>query len=1244
MRKNLFLTLALSLVAFAGINAQDWSVTLTGQEGLPGSKTTRDGVNVTCYKTGIIRPEQPITSLRFTVTGTRNGEKPNGNLIFVLSELNVFKADGKTEVAYTSSSNADHMTITKSFDGQGLAALNDGKFNNYFHSMWGANGAVTDYHYIELEFAEPLESFILEWGGRPNNTKNDPTVVGLTEGGVDFVPYTDRAYSLGEPIESLEALAAAEHITMQGNADTIYNIYNNETGELTEENTGLKGSGPMFAIYDAIVAKEATPELATKLIPVEGKENTYLLYFPNQKTYLSRRGEDNQFNAAHNGWQTATADKDEAAEVVIAPHKDGGFEMSYDLEFDSLTIEDVYIGADPRSGKMKTFAKAKKESIEKNGRCEGFGIKAVFNWTFYATEFTLPAWSKEYTISKLYVDAVELKQVLGAGSDIDDAIALAKEAMENLEATEEEMEENIAEIKYLISAYIKEVLTKAYKNYTTDFAKNYKNLTSDTPREGYYKQEAYDTYLQANILDAISELMQLEVEDGSLFAAVEDVKSVLRNVEANIDSFLSSKYAVNKFPATFTAEDPHNVPLGTKNGSHYDWTQSLVLNESIDGIRITFLETNVGNAGGGGKHDGYPMVALSGLEILDGEGNKVELDATLVTTNSLETSEGSLEGLFDYNEDGSVNTGTFYHSIWGNGDFSPKGYVYLDVKFPEGVALSTLTVKTYGRDNGSLSPGTVAFTKYGVAVDPAVDRPNTYNVKMGAQVEDPAQLKDGGLYLLSGNLRVNKEENPSEPRYYSGVTPYSENIKAAENDPCVYMFKKVEGGWNIVSLINGQYWTESNSLSAFQDEAAVVNFSKSQNLAKTMVIYSEMDTTLTAQWNWTNPKDSTCKINVEAGEVKVTKRVFMDWDSGLASRPCVSEIPGQFEYGLDQLPDSLKASLINESSAGDYLHFNKTNGEGEWNIIEVAMDDPYFVWMAGLIEQADDLGLIPGKDPGCVNVDEETKSRFNNAQAAAKVAIAADRRERAESLVKDLVATITEMGNSERVGIDPEAEYRIDSDITAFLKNTWYKRSIYVKQDSTSNELGWTLTPQKFVDDNLEFIFKFIPVAEIDADLAEELGEEVAKDAYFIYNEATGLYAGAGSGSTSVTMVETDMAAAPYVISNTKNTSFHIYNATVTEGGNQFHANGHGGGSGYEGNIIYYNVASINNASSWNIILMDEATKNSVENVVVEGDAVVATAIYTPAGVATANLEKGVNIVVKVYANGVVKAEKVLVK
>ena len=39
MKKNLFLTIALAFAAFAGVNAQNWSLTLSTADGLPGEKT-----------------------------------------------------------------------------------------------------------------------------------------------------------------------------------------------------------------------------------------------------------------------------------------------------------------------------------------------------------------------------------------------------------------------------------------------------------------------------------------------------------------------------------------------------------------------------------------------------------------------------------------------------------------------------------------------------------------------------------------------------------------------------------------------------------------------------------------------------------------------------------------------------------------------------------------------------------------------------------------------------------------------------------------------------------------------------------------------------------------------------------------------------------------------------------------------------------------------------------------------------
>ena len=198
MRKNLFLTLALILASFAGATAQNWSVTLGAAEGLPGVTATLDGGNVKYFKSGIIRAEKPIKTLRFTCAANSTSHKPNGNNArMMLSELNVYTADMSRELAYTVVSNADHNTLAQAFDGQGLKALYDGKYNNYFSSMSAADGAVADYHYLELTFEEEISRFIIEWAGKQGSGEA-PSVVVLTEGGVAAEPYADRSTSFSD--------------------------------------------------------------------------------------------------------------------------------------------------------------------------------------------------------------------------------------------------------------------------------------------------------------------------------------------------------------------------------------------------------------------------------------------------------------------------------------------------------------------------------------------------------------------------------------------------------------------------------------------------------------------------------------------------------------------------------------------------------------------------------------------------------------------------------------------------------------------------------------------------------------------------------------------------------------------------------------------------------------------------------------------------------------------------------------
>ena len=258
--------------------------------------------------------------------------------------------------------------------------------------------------------------------------------------------------------------------------------------------------------------------------------------------------------------------------------------------------------------------------------------------------------------------------------------------------------------------------------YEDEFKAEYKNKlsSSSTPEEGRYTTEAYNHVIDV-FFGRAWELY--EEAEANPYAFLNDMKTLINSEEGEIATFLASKIEFVTLPKVYTSEDPHHTPLGTKvNNNRWDWEQFVVLGEPVDGIRLTFLETNVGNASSDGKYKGFPMVALSGLEILDEVDNVLALTVANVSTNSLETSEGSLENLFD------DETSTFYHSIWGNGTFNPETYVYLDVKFPENTNISTFTVKTIGRETKSLAPGTVCITKYGEEYDPAIFRENPYEV------------------------------------------------------------------------------------------------------------------------------------------------------------------------------------------------------------------------------------------------------------------------------------------------------------------------------------------------------------------------------------------------------------------------------------------------------------------------------------------------------------------------------------
>ena len=1240
MRKNLFLTLALLLATFAGATAQDWSVTLDATLGLPGDTVLNEkNEKYIRFQSGIINTDAPIKKLRFTVAGTASGAKPNGNnFIFALSELNVYNADDMTkELNYTARSNADYMTLTQSFnDGIGLKALNDGKYDNYFHSMYSANGAVAEYHYIEMIFEEPISRFVIEWGSRNGNMKDAPTVVGLTAGGVDFVPYTDRIVSFGEEkITDFGALANGAYFTIRGNAVSVYNeYYNNDEegklGDLKEENK--EGTGPMYTKPgDANGVAKPTAAHIAKLIPTGDDDDTYYIYFPLENAYLSGDAYQNALNSALNGWQHNTKDIEKAAKVGFDKLANGDFEMFYNTEIeveDNPETEDkneaydykdrVYIAADPRTSKMKIFAPNKKDALEIQKWCEGFAFECAFNWSLYPAEYQAPSWAKEYDLSLVYINTKKLVEAIEDYSLLEDfvesfeeVVASLGEALSNIDnLTEEAIKTLIDENKPVLSELLY-CIAEAEEGYmiiptNANSWAYFKAKIGDNV--GQYSQAAYNKYMLSGeefIRGFVQYLNDHEEEYYTCYDKyIAGVVNYFANRTANLEALLASvnKTSSNALPLTFEVE-PTQTPEA-----------KIELGKAINGFRWTLIENQNKTANNAG--DLY--TSITEMEIT-ANGEKVTLTADNLSSNATHEGDGhGLAGLVDGDAD------TFWHAMYDGQTHNPAGPAYIDVKFPEGTSLDNFTIKFTNR-GGQAHTWQTKFVigEYGKSYDDdGVDR---YKVALGDKITDLTQLEDGGLYILQGNLKVNVTEDAKKPRYYKGTAPYTENAKDAANVACVYMFKKNGDAWNILGLSTAKYLKGLSLATLLQSEADDVKIVASQNMENTWVMYNDIDTVLTS--DYTYQIDENTSIAFGNKEVKAKYQVYMDWDGGMASRPCYSPLPGVADPQFTDLTDEMKLT----SSCGDYLHFNKTNGEGEWTIYKATMNNEYYAYLLALAKEVEELNIITGINPGCVIADEEVANNFDEAKAAATVAVENKDTENAKAVSKALIEAVEALGKLERVGIDPEAVYRIESSLKAFEEKTGYTRSVY----AGDNKLAWKVTPGSFDGENYDFLFRISNDEDEMYINSVDVPEAEKGKAYIMQNIGNGKWIGKNWTCAKI--------PSAYVIEHIVNCEYHIKHSGTND---QWHAENHYSGGGYGGNLISHNSNGGNNASAWTFIYMGEFDdyELSVEDVVVKGDEVVSVSYFTPAGVAIAEPVKGLNIIVTVYANGVIEAKKVLVK
>ena len=178
-------------------------------------------------------------------------------------------------------------------------------------------------------------------------------------------------------------------------------------------------------------------------------------------------------------------------------------------------------------------------------------------------------------------------------------------------------------------------------------------------------------------------------------------KSFFRQLFTALLLLCGTVASAQDFPLYFGAKDglPGTAPSGS---SQKQWESgTLNFGNEVNGLRITVFTTNSNQ-----MYNNFPMTALAELEFYDGDGNKIEYTADDVTTNSLESSEGSLAALCDGNHS------TFYHSTWQTGT-TPDSYVYVEVQFPQ--AVTTVNIKLVERNTlNSLMATNIGVTEIGV--------------------------------------------------------------------------------------------------------------------------------------------------------------------------------------------------------------------------------------------------------------------------------------------------------------------------------------------------------------------------------------------------------------------------------------------------------------------------------------------------------------------------------------------------
>lgn len=1252
MRKNLFLTLALIVASIATVNAQ-WSKVLSTVDGLPG--VTDKTNNCMMFESGLITPDAPISGLRWTVIETRNMEKPDGHPCTAIAEFVIRDAEGNV-LNYNATGNSYINEST------GWPALNDGLYNGYLHTNWSSGNPTGAHHYIEFAFEAPVSAFTLEWANRQGNPKNAPTLVVLTAKGVDgesveIPAIPTSSYTLGSQITSLDALLSAGYVSME--AETF-------KGDWSKDVTGWLGAR-FFTAPNALVISDSIQNynagMAMQIIPAEN-DGEYYLYWPETGRYFGANNltgalaQNEGCKFVENG--AGASDTSQAASLTITPNSDGTFTMSFITPAGDL----AYLCADPRTDKgIKSVNELFKSQNDAKDYTAGFGYPCAFNFKFYSAEYEKASHLIINALREPVATAKYLSELFGGAQASEDYCADTEgyityaEFMNSVDKAEAIIAGgsttaaeaaaitetlNVGAVWYLYSV-INQKADDAYAYYDELDAEGL-FCEAEFPVNGCYTYASWDNGPGA-LLDAwynTGAIYKVE-NDGPLPSLYNEIMNSLNDLKDAIATFEAGKISFVTLPLFYGEAD--GLPGVVSSIDTRTWTSPAIrLQEEVTGVRITFARSTNFNGGVVGEQN--KAIVLGELVIMDADGNRISgMNGTMVETNAIEPSEGSLAGLFDGTFDANGNltteTGDFYHSPWSDANgWDSQSYIYFDITFPAPTDNFKFTFHSR-KGNKSFNPADICVGEYGVEYDPIAALPNKYNAAIGKQVASIDDITDWGVYAIQGLINTNPNTDavaePIVPMWYSGEEPFHATVV---REHCAYFFtKNSDGTVKIMSIGEAKYWTAGGGLDASSVNAGNIHIVPSTNAdfagQKTLVLYTDVENPepVEASWEYTDEESGT-EIIVDPVQVTTPYNVLMDWGAGygLAARTVIDFQPGVNPDNYGDMAESVEVLLENPAlmasgGAGDYLHFNKTSGEGEWKIFKLSLDNPYYYWATTLASVAEGLGYVAGTNPGeYSNIDQ-----FVNDLAAVQAVVENNDYAGAEAAAKELAATMEAMDGGEYT------KNPVTEGVYAILCDARGNHALTVNDAGTFVGIS---APSNYTNDlGKPCLFQLATPINLDELLLEEVITEEQKDKVFVIKHLhTGNFVVGGDGtSVPISLAEDLDQAGVFLFTGGATNYFTIGKVNNYEGANQLHL---AGGL----NMVSWNGEPVStSASAFRLVrVANDAT--SVDDLIAEGSEVESVSYYTVGGAQTAAPVKGLNIVTIVYTNGVTETKKVVIE